>query len=257
MARYLTPSKVCLLTLISMYCDLPPSTASISLLSFLTSHIMSNTISASQSATLKSASTLLMTLDDISNALRSIPMKGVPLNYWEQFICRSWTLGNIDEFMDFFGNLAILFHHRVGKKQITDEQWTGMGKGGKRHQICLTKTSILGIFVRRAQVEFERLPFDGVAALWREYESYIAPTRAVLKPALRKSIAKTRDGVDTLNEGSRGRILEVLNLASNEPSEGVETPSTNDVNRLLEFQIDEMQSNQFRMTITLLRLNTV
>lgn len=250
MARYLTPSKICLLTLISMYCDLPPSKASISLLSFLTYHIVPNTFSASQSTNPKNASTVLLTLDDILSALTRIPMKGAPLNYREQFICRSWTISNIDDVMNFFGTISILFHHRVGKRQITDEQWTTTGTGAKqRHQICLSKMSILGIFVRRAQVEFERLQFNSVAALWREYESYIAPTATVLKPALRKSITTTRDGIDDFNAGSGGRIFEVLDLASSQASEGLEVPSTNDDNRLLEFQIDEMQSTELTLSI--------
>ncbi|KAI9669138.1 MAG: anaphase promoting complex subunit 5 [Alyxoria varia] len=222
MSRFLTPAKVSLLTLIAMYCDgYVPKEATITVLSFLTSHLTPsvNEVQKSRDSLRTYAST---TLQDIQNILKGIKSPKPPADsLWDNFLYASWRIENLDMMFDFFSNLHQLFRKRP------------------HAYVSLTSTSLMGVFVRRAVVEFERLGFQDAVSLWMEYKYY----RAAGTPA--SFPAKVEDGTEWEDHTSFApNIKLVLENALGREVEFSVNASSSDVEKLLGFQIEKMQSKK-------------
>lgn len=107
-----------------------------------------------------------------------------------------------------------------------------------------SRSSPLGAFVRRSQLEFTRLQFHDAVALWRHFVEYRMST---YKAWAKRNPADAHTAVD-VNLAELGIDLSsplgrvVYGDLEGEMGEEEGFVSTRDVERLLEFQVGEMQS---------------
>ncbi|KAG6021285.1 hypothetical protein E4U41_002531, partial [Claviceps citrina] len=246
MARYLTPAKVGLLALVELYTEeAVPSDAVLPVLSFITSHLMdhdSTDPSASQETRWAKAErtfSLVITIKDFEKLLASYPLlTGIPgRKLWDQFLRKLWDINSLDALNDFFDRIMWM----LGRgKQAEEEQDAKMK---------LSRHSPLGAFVRRARLEYQRLRFHDCTDLWKAFVRYRQPTANYLK---RKNPNLSRLSFDNVlllgerDDWDPGSVSALAAVAYGDMLTGDESGtvpvSTNDIGCLLEFQIEQMQS---------------
>jgi anaphase-promoting complex subunit 5 len=158
-----------------------------------------------------------------------------------------WYINSFDNLHTFFSDAQLYL--RDPEKQ---EHTPGSVKHNKRRFI--SPTSILGCFVRRAGLEFSKLQFHETNSLWCAFVRFREPTLSLWKkrkigagsmsfdgnlkgmsmndPLVQKVYGKLDGSKDC--KFIRGVILQVLTT-------DLGTVSTDDVERLLEYQVETMQ----------------
>jgi anaphase-promoting complex subunit 5 len=241
MSRYLTPSKVALLCLASLYTEgVVPNSSAVPLLSFLVSHILPQSSSSQRSpAAFKRDKNHAVSIDEIEETLSyqtsSVPGRSV----WDLFLRKIWSLDCLDALEVFFANISsILEKTREEQLQDRDE-----GIAPVTDRMMLSRCSPLGAFVRRAQLEFTRLQFHDSVKLWRGFIKYRLPT---YRAWARRNQSGEPTAVDAIliqiGADSNSPLAEVVYGNIEDDSEDEGGISTKDVERLLEFQVAELQS---------------
>lgn len=254
MARYLTPAKIGLLVLLELYTEEAVSSSAIMpVLSFIASHVLghgsSNPHSTPSTRWSKAERTvsLVVTLKDFEKLLGSYPfLMGMPgRKLWDQFLARLWDINSLDALHSFFDRIGMLLVkskeelRRLGEGDVPDE--------GAR--IILSRNSPFGAFVRRARLEFQRLRFHDCAELWRDYVRYRQPTAVHLRRKQPSFGRMSFDDVLRRGESEGWNSESVSDLAAvaygdmlTGDHSGTIAVSTDDIEILLEFQIEQMQS---------------
>jgi len=240
MSRYLTPSKVGLLALISLYTDSVVATAStIPILSFIVSHILPLNTSNAQTGGRQVDRKVVISVNDFQNATIT-HASGIPgRTVWDLLLKRLWEINSFDALHMFFDNMSFLLVKTREEQQKDAEN----GVPPAIDRMLLSRTSPLGVFVRRAQLEFTRLQFHDTMILWKSYIAYREPTLNMWR---KRNAAAGKTSFDVNLHGNglgwQDELTEVLygDLQENGGEEG--SVSTDDVERLLEFQVDGMQS---------------
>ena len=227
MSRYLTPSKICLLILINMYCDgFVPSDCTMVVLSFITDQLLPETTRRERRQA-KVTEAIGPTIEDYSKVLSPLkarmamePGSGL----WQEFLRVSWKLTDLDQLFNFFQSLPQLFmirRHEPQERQV------------EIPQVVLGPKSLFGAFIRRSRVEFERLPFQDAMALWHNYDHFRTPAKpaGAVDPIIEEfgleapaTFYETMDSSCTSEGSVRGKL------------------SSFDMERLLTFQVEKMQS---------------
>ncbi|PWY67510.1 anaphase-promoting complex subunit Apc5 [Aspergillus heteromorphus CBS 117.55] len=239
MTRYLTPSKIALLCLISIYTEgVVPNSSAIHVLSFLVTCLSPLSRGPNSPAAEKEAQ-CSVSITDLEDALTahqsSIPGRSV----WDLFLKKIWSIDCCDALEVFFADIsAILVKTR--DEQIRDRD---AGLAPETGCMRLSRCSPLGAFVRRAQLEFTRLQFHDSVNLWKGFVKYRLPTYHVWA---RKNPSDEQAPVDinllNLNLDTSDHLAQVAYGNIEGDSEDEQYVSTKDVERLLEFQINELQS---------------
>ena len=240
MSRYLTPSKIGLLALISMYVEPGvPSTAIIPVLSFLVSHVLPINSTTSQNNYTLQSRRVTLAIEEFQKATIS-HVSGVPgRTIWDLLLDKLWKLNSLDALQVFFYTLSSLLQKTPEELQY---------HGGDRlnltpNRMRLSRASPLGLFVRRAQLEFTRLQFHDGVTLWRTFVAYRAPTFPQWK---RRNQAADQVSFDiNLKEEHvdfQDRLTDVVYGGLAHGAECDTSVSTEHVEKLLEYQIDQMQS---------------
>ncbi|GAB1205749.1 hypothetical protein APSETT445_004428 [Aspergillus pseudonomiae] len=238
MSRFLTPSKVALLCLISIYTEgVIPNSSAVHVLSFLVASL--SPLETDPSASPKHwEAQYSASITDLEGALSthtsSIPGRSI----WDLFLKKVWSIDSCDALEVFFSNvLDLLVKSR--EEQIRDRD---NGLAPELGCMRLSRCSPLGAFVRRAQLEFTRLQFHDSVKLWKGFVKYRLPTYhawARRNPSGEQAMVDINLlelGLDTgsqLAQVAYGNIEDDLKEDSH--------VSTKDVERLLEFQIGELQ----------------
>lgn len=241
MARYLTPSKIGLLALVSLYTEsIVPSTATIPILSFLVSHLLPvNAASANLSELDLHRHNITHTIDDLQKATISYA-SGIPgRTVWDLLLQKLWKVDSFDALHIFFHSLSSLLQKTTEEQQKDAEN----GTDPNPNRMLLSRASPLGSFVRRAQLEFTRLPFHDGVSLWKAFVNYRTPTLQQFKkrnPAAgSNSFDSNLHAVDLeLGHGLSDVVYGDVGLQSQQDI----ATSTADIERLLEYQVDHMQS---------------
>ncbi len=147
----------------------------------------------------------------------------------ELFLKSMWEMNSFDALHALFDNLGELL---MSPPSIEEEV---------QDRIYLSKTSPLGVFVRRARLEFDRLQFEDTIALWSSYVKYRAPTAQWSK----RLAGLAASGVDAviadlgMQEGDP--VYEMAYGTLNDTDDGTQGISVDDLDRVLEFQLDRLQ----------------
>lgn len=242
MARYLTPAKIGLLALIELYTEgAVPSDAILPVLSFITSHLMdldSSTTPLDGSTRWGKAEktvSLVIAIKDFEKLLASYPfLMGMPgRKLWDQFLGKLWDINSLDALHVFIENLPNMLAR-------PKEEESG---------IRLSKNSVFGSFIRRAKVELTRLPWHETTELWRDFVRYRQPTAHYLRRKVPGFGRLSFDNVLLTGERQDWDPESISTLASvayGDMLAGGQTSalpvSTDDIETLLEFQIERMES---------------
>jgi anaphase-promoting complex subunit 5 len=246
MARFLTPSKIGILALIELYtCAIVPTSATIPVLSFIIDQVLpskSPSIFTSSSQNLP----FILDLKSFETLLAGHPSaSGLPgRTLWDYFLKKLWDIDSLDA-------LHIFFEESVNLLVKPRDELKKDGEIGipppSPDMIVLSRTSPFGSFVRRAKVEFDRLQFNDSRSLWTAFVRWRQDTVAYW--ARRNGGLRRWAGDKALSEGElqwgaeATEMLEIIaydGLLSGEVVEG--TVSTDDAEKLLEFQVEQMQS---------------
>lgn len=253
MSRYLTPAKIGLLALIELYVESAVPTAStIAVLSFIISHIVpssaaNNRAHVSTEGNHDSGNSLTISIRDFEKLLsphRSA--SGLPgRSLWDLFLKKLWEIDSLDALHIFFERRSDL----VAKSRELLQQEAEAGiEAPNGSQILLSRTSPCGSFVRRAQLEFTRLRFHDALSLWKSFIAYRKETFHFWRK--RHNNAGTWSFDAALNDideecghdatQSLASITYRDSLAASEDETNY--VSTDDIERVLEFQVEQMQS---------------
>ncbi|KAF2757294.1 anaphase-promoting complex protein [Pseudovirgaria hyperparasitica] len=240
MSRYLTPPKIGLLALVRLYCEgAISSSGAISILSFIVSHLLPPLAEGSDDEHSTRSFTLPVSeFDKATSTLSSIhPGQSV----FDLLIHRLWSIDSFHALHEFFSGLTDLLNH--SKERDNESSFSSPPSA-----TVLSRTSPLGAFVRRAQLEFTRLQFNDAQKLWIAFLKYKSPTAAAWK---RRSSAASRItfdvNIDELGIGSDSDLFQVAYGTLHQPIHSEELSSTDDIERLLAFQADKLQRLGIRM----------
>jgi len=251
MAHFLTPSKIGLLALVELYTEATvPASATIPVLSFILAQLLPSTIrlqtlhSKSEWQDLPFALDLesFQTLLSPHRSPSAIPARSL----WQIFRQKLWEIDSLDALHRFFETRT---HMLAKTKEAQKREGEMNGELGipppSPDMIILSRTSPLGTFIRRAKVEFDRLRFCDAIALWT---SFVRWRQESGMDDVRNSITHF-NGDKVLAEGELDwghEATETLRLVAYGGMEISETEyadiSSNDIEKLLEFQVEQMQS---------------
>ncbi|KAJ5624611.1 hypothetical protein N7510_000920 [Penicillium lagena] len=235
MTRYLTPWRVSLLCLITVYTDGDvPNTSAIHVLSFLTAGIFPLD-AADKQWTKHYLPTIAEIEEFLSGHESSVPGRTL----WDLFLKKIWSINSCDALETFFCDAlpALLTKTR---EQLLQERDDGLAPETERMR--LSRSSPLGAFVRRAYLEYTRLQFCDAVKLWTAFVRYRLPTYHMWA---RRNPSNSQAPVDTNLLGAgvamNSHLSRVVygNIEDDEDDEGM--ISTKDAERLVEFQIGELQ----------------
>ncbi|KFA75367.1 hypothetical protein S40288_01995 [Stachybotrys chartarum IBT 40288] len=260
MARYLTPAKIGLLALIELYTEEAiPSAAVLPVLSFITSHLIdhdtSNSATVQETRWNKAEHTvgLVITIKEFEKLLGSYPfLMGMPgRKLWDQFVEKLWDISSLDALHAFFENLQSMLQKTKDELRRLGEPDDAVQEG-----IKFSKTSPFGAFLRRAYLEYQRLRFHDCAELWKHFVRYRQPTSTYLKRKNPNFERMSFDSVLLLGEHEDWDPASVATLASvaygdmlTGDHNGTLPVSTDDIESLLDFQIDQMQKYGNRVPV--------
>ncbi len=237
MSRYLTPPKVGLLALISLYSDFViPSAATIPILSFLVSHLLPPGPGQPHTASTVPKHSNRAVIDGLQQVTIG-HASGIPgRTVWDLVLNKLWEINSFDALHVFLNNLSLLLEK---PREEQDAEDLGAQKASR---IRLSRASPLGAFVRRSQLEFTRLQFHDGIALWQNFVTYRNPTL----PQWRRRHPGVGNNADVnLQEAAGEPTDRIWNVVYGGPGfEGRKETSfsTDDVEKLLEYQVDQMQS---------------
>ena len=246
MPRFLTPSKVGLLALIELYTyAIVPTSATIPVLSFIIDQLLPSKGLSTGPASLPSLPYLL-DIKSFETLLAAHPSgSGIPgRTLWDYFLKKLWEIDSLDALHAFFEESSNLL--TKARDEIKKDGEIGIPPPSP-DMIVLSRTSPFGSFVRRAKIEFDRLPFGDSVSLWTSFVRWRQDTAGSW--AKRNSGLRRWAGDKALSEGEvqwgveATEMFETINYHGMLEGESVEgSVSTDDVEKLLEFQVDQMQS---------------
>ncbi|KAI9715434.1 MAG: anaphase promoting complex subunit 5 [Chrysothrix sp. TS-e1954] len=228
--------SICLLTLVVMYCDgYVPAKASVTVLSFVTDQLLPEA-GRKQKRRVKSEQSASPSMEDFSSLLSPLKARTISqesTSIWHEFLKVSWAIADLDRLFNFFRSLPGLFQARQNILQnVLQEGQVAVP------QIALSQKSLLGAFVRRSKLEFERLVFQDAVALWQSYSQFRAPARP------HYLVAPAFEGLDpsTAND-----LHAAMNRGFDEEKSPRNVSSSYDMERMLSFQVEKMQKTGIRL----------
>jgi anaphase-promoting complex subunit 5 len=243
MSRYLTPSKLSLLVLVSLYCEsVVPNRAIIPVLSFLVSHLVPPTGPTSDVSASSKAPESTVSIAEFEALTAAHPSAVPGRSLLDLFLKRLWSINSLDALHSFFHGLGD--HLGRTPDQIKADA-TGTTSTRPYGRILLSRVSPLGVFVRRAQLEFTRIQFQDAVNLWTSFIAFRAPTEGtwIKRNPASAGIPFDASFVDLGNEQS----LELLHACYGPNRLGnpeATTFSSEDIEKILEFHLDRLQRNK-------------
>jgi anaphase-promoting complex subunit 5 len=232
MTRYLTPWRISLLCLITVYTDgVVPNSSAIHVLSFLTSGLFP--LDPADKQWEKHYLPSITELEEVlSGHQSSVPGRTL----WDLFLKKIWSLDSLDALEEFFSDVLPSLLSKT-REQLMQDRDNGLAPEDEGMQ--LSRSSPLGAFVRRAYLEYTRLQFHDSVKLWSGFVKYRLPTYHMWA---RRNPYHEQAPIDVNLLESNSYLSQVVygNIEDDEEEEGV--VSVKDAERLVEFQVGELQS---------------
>ncbi|KAK5950315.1 APC5 protein [Knufia fluminis] len=245
MGRFLTPSKIALLVLAQIYSKGSiPLCSNAKVLNVLISRILLDPSDSEELLRQHDGNTILDLERALTGQASVIPGRTV----WDLLLKGLWAIDCADA-LDWFITEAPSLLGKT-RDELLKERDEGLPPqpAGK-----IVRTSALGVFIRRCSLEYLRLQFQDSTALWMDLIAYRMPTKGAFA---RKNPNALRSAFDC--------NLADLELDVSNPLTGimfrrmlgdVETQqkaySTHESEKLMEFQVSEMQSLGGRLPDTM------
>ncbi|KAJ5555589.1 hypothetical protein N7535_008024 [Penicillium sp. DV-2018c] len=235
MTRYLTPWRVSLLCLVALYADgAVPNSSAIHVLSFITAGLF-----PLEAGDKQWEEHYLPTIQDFEECLSEHESSIPGRTLWDMFLRNMWAIDSLDALETFFNNdvLALL---EKSREELIHARDNGIVVEND-DSIRLARSSPLGVFVRRAHLEYTRLHFHDSVKLWTGFIKYRLPTAHYWSRRHRDAEEAAIDiNLRDLGLDSTSHLSQVVygNLEDGDEEERI---SAKDAERLLEFQIGELQ----------------
>ena len=234
MSRYLTPAKITLLALSLLYAeDVVPTSEAKSVLAFILAQVLPTNKSSNHD--FEPAVPIAV----FESALSGHPSARPGRSLYDLLLRKLWAVDCSDALDAFITNLPLLL--TKPREQILRERETG--EVSEQAYGRILRTSPLGAFIRRCNLEYMRLQFQDSIALWQDFIAYRLPSRQAYEKK-NPSVARTAidanfedlqiDGSHPLAQIMYGRLAEVVQDSDS-------AYSAHDVEKLMEFQVSEMQ----------------
>ncbi|KAL5041404.1 hypothetical protein BDW71DRAFT_168034 [Aspergillus fruticulosus] len=238
MSRYLTPSKVALLSLIYIYTEgVVPNSSAIHVLSFVVAYLSPLGAGEAPSCSDSWSAQYSVSIEDLEKALKAHPSSIPGRSIWDLFLRKIWSIDSCDALELFFTEISTTLA-KTREERIRERD---AGLAPESSCMRLARCSPLGAFVRRAQLEFTRLQFHDSVKLWKGFVKYRLPT---YRAWARRNPSNEQASVDInlleLGLDTSSHLAQVA-YGNIEDDEGDCYVSTKEVERLLEFQIGELQ----------------
>ncbi|KAL8675261.1 MAG: hypothetical protein Q9168_000382 [Polycauliona sp. 1 TL-2023] len=162
---------------------------------------------------------------------------------WDLLLKLLWTIDSLDALYVFFNELPLLLEKPVDGNTDTSDHL----EHSQQKRMLFSRNSPLGAFVRRSQLEFTRLQFSDGSALWRSFIIYRAPTLAAWKrrnPAIGPYSYDSNLQAESIDPNRTLSTLVYGTLPLNNSKDGMlkhGNTSTDDMEKLLEYQVSRMQ----------------
>ncbi|KAJ1335721.1 anaphase-promoting complex subunit 5 [Microdochium nivale] len=261
MSRFLNPAKIGLLALIELYVSKAvPTTATVDVLSFITSHLLDNGYSSSNSASsdarwkkAESTVSLVISIAEFEKVLAPLTTaSGMPgRGLWYSFLDKLWKIDSLDALHEFFGCCSDMLAKT--KAELALDTSAGISPPNPE-TIQLSRNSPFGAFVRRSQLEFTRLRFHDAFELWKDFVRYRQTTAAYYRKKTPSFQRLSFDAVLLTGEHEWGTTVEDIasvaysGMLRGDPIATLPV-STDDIEKLLEFQIEQMQKYGSRIPL--------
>jgi anaphase-promoting complex subunit 5 len=241
MSRFLTPSKITLLALISLYCESAvPVSSTVPILSFIVSHVSIRNSSGDRLGT--TDVDLLVGLDVFQSTTIIQPSNIPGRTIWDLLLKKLWEINSFDAVHAFFESLVDLLPKT--KDELDEDAEDGVTDDPSR--LRLSWVSPLGLFVRRAQLEFTRVQLLETIQLWKQFVTYRHPTFPTWK---KRNPGADWSSVDVhLSDGFEGAVGKLLYDDLHSENETTILPSTDEVERLIDFQVGKMSKTGSRVS---------
>jgi len=231
MTRYLTPWRISLLCLITVYTDgVVPNSSAIHVLSFLTAGLFP--LDPADKQWVKHYLPSIAELEEVlSGHESSVPGRTL----WDLFLKKIWSLDSLDALEEFFSDVLPSLLSKT-REQLMQDRDNGLPP--EDEGMRLSQSSPLGAFIRRAYLEYTRLQFHDSVKLWSGFVKYRLPTYHMWA---RRNLSREQAPVDVNLLNSNSYLSQVVygNIEDDE-EEGI--VSVKDAERLVEFQVGELQS---------------
>ncbi|KAF3917308.1 hypothetical protein AA313_de0209030 [Arthrobotrys entomopaga] len=243
--RYLTPGKLALLALISIYTENKiPAPSIIPILTFVLQHLIAN---RGQLSPHTSPPPTVVTLESLVKLTVQEPSVVPGRTLYDFLLKKLWELNSYDGLHDFIVNLeTYLADPKQAEKTYIRNP---------KEKNLFTRNSVIGAFIRRATLEFSRMPFVESTQLWQGFIAYREPTLSQWKKRNLSLVQAAAGGPASTTEVYNDKFLaglpadhplvrhlygavEDMRLLG-EKAHGM--VSVDDVEKLLEFQVDCMQ----------------
>jgi anaphase-promoting complex subunit 5 len=246
--RYLSPAKICLLALIELYCeDAIGDKASLPVLEFITSHVLQDDELQPDDRCDKTDKIIdiVGSIKVFEQALRPHNAGGIPgRTVWDLFLQRIWTIDSLHVLHSFLNARGGLL------EPSKEELRAGLDPLPQNSAISmrLAAGSPFAAFVSKAAFEYTRLRFQEMCTLWTQFVSYRQPTSHHMRRRDKSFSRLSFDKVLLSSESDVGgdstnRLAEVIYPGMVTCLEKPPIPvTTDDLEKLLDFQIDQMQS---------------
>ena len=248
MARYLTPWRVSLLCLITVYTDgVVPNSSAIHVLSFVTAGLFP--LDPSDRQWERHYLPNITELEEVlSEHESSVPGRTL----WDFFLKKIWSLHSLDALEEFFNNVLPSLLTKT-REQSIQERDNGLALENKGMR--LSRSSPLGAFVRRAYLEYTRLQFHDSTKLWTSFVKYRLPTYYFWA---RRNPSNSHDAIDVnllMYDVNPNSYLSQVVYGNVHVGEDEDIISIKDAERLVEFQIGELQSGYSPLSRGIIRGN--
>ena len=238
MSRYLNPSKIGVLCLAHIYSDnIVPTKAIIPILSFIADLLLPP--DTSKPEVWNKSLPLIPRLEDFKQLTRPLSSARPGRTLWDIFVERLWFLNSFDALNAFFSDIDHVL--APGPEALKDaaEEASDQSNG----TIKFSHDSPVGLFVRKAQIEFLRLQFHDATALWKAFIQFRRPSFEDWRK--RHPAAGDLAFDSNLDQGSGSWSYPLMKLLySSSDTYAEEQPQTilpSDAEQLLRFQVDVMQ----------------
>ena len=246
--RYLNPAKICLLALIELYCeDAVSDEATLPVLDFITSNILPNDEPQPDDPSDKADKIIdiVSSIKVFEQVLRPLAAGiGIPgRSVWDVFLQRLWTIDSLHVLHSFLNARGALIEPSKDRGGYAD-----MLPAESAIAMRLSPGSPFAAFVSKAAFEYTRLRFQEMCTLWKQFVIYRQSSAAYMRRRNKSFNRLSFDSVLLSNEPDWGgenttRVAEVVYQDMVTGMERASIPVTmDDLERLLDFQIDQMQS---------------
>lgn len=250
MTRYLTPWRISLLCLITVYTDgLVPNSSAIDVLSFLTAGLF-----PLDPADKQWEKHYLPRITEIEEVLSGHESSVPGRSLWDLFLKKIWSLNSLDALEVFFNDDLPSLLTKTREQLIQDRD---NGLAPENEGMRLSRSSPLGAFVRRAYLEYTRLQFHDSVTLWSGFVKYRLPTYNMWA---RRNASDKHSPVDVNLQlhgfNSSAHLTHVVYGDIEDDVEDEGLVSVKDAERLIEFQIGELQRTSLVLSESAFLLDT-